>query len=510
MRCDTTSPHAGAAQRSLLQSLGCAVKTSGARLVEQFKIDDKKSFSCGECTVLVLLTLVAAGLRLYKLGEWSYYIDEFHTAAGIERFFSTSHPWFHPNSRALFYLVTKASLMTLGESAFAWRFSPFLFGVFTIPLAYFPIRRLFDKYVAFIAVAILAVSPWHIYMSQMARWYTLSLLVAFFAITSFYKFLDSGSKLHFITYLLLTYVATTLHETGFFVPMIVVAYLVLMLALSHYFPVVNKRRLIWVLAFHIIGCLAFVPKFLAFISEWTELEEVVGSWGRDFPLKAAYHLTPSLVLGSLTGMLLLVSRKDPRGLLLAVYGGVPFILLSVSAQLDINVSARYQFFTLPAFAIGAGFTVAHIYKLVPTNKRLISTAIVLLMLVPSLQTTYLYFTSEHGYRHRSKEAMQYIKTRMVDGDQLFIAGIYPDNEGRRYAERLVRSEGLGIVSGEMLTAFPENLDRSRRAWVLTLSRAVENPEGFQKWIAENAHLWAEFPTRRAVQDQTLKVYLYSP
>jgi hypothetical protein len=488
------------------------VKTTGVRLFRQFKIKDTgKTFSGGECTLLILLTVLAAGLRFYKLGEWSYFIDEFHTLANThESLASTARRLFSPNSRAAFWLLTKMSLDSFGESAFALRFFPSMFGVATIPLIYFPIRHLFDKYVALTSALIIAVSPWHIYMSQMARWYTLSLLVGFFAVLSFYTFVQRGQKRHCVLYLVLTYFGITLHLTGVFVPMIAMAYVMALLVLAQHYQTKESKRLLFILGFHAILFLAFVPDIVTFINRWTELEELVGSWGSDFGLKAFYHITPSVGFSAVIGFFLLATLRDRRGLCLGIYCILPFTVLSLFALLDLNVSARYQLFTLPAVSIAAAFTIEYVRGMLSRRRNFIFMALVLMMILPSLQTDYLYFTSEYGYRHRTQEVFQYIKKRMTKEDQLVMAGVYPGYEERFYAESLIRAERMDINDRQLITSSIENLDLKKRAWIVTLGRAVENPEGFRKWIAEKAHLAVEFPTRRGIQDQTLKVYLYSP
>jgi hypothetical protein len=514
MLSDGSSGSGNALQRSWQQSFRRAVGITGIGVSRESKMKGKgETSSCwGEYTILILLTLLAAGLRFYKLGEWSYFIDEFHTLESIGLFFSATPlgSLFRPNSRAAFWLLTKLSLMIFGESAFSLRFFPYIFGTLTIPLVYFPIKHLFDKYVALISVFIIAVSPWHIYMSQMGRWYTLSLLIGFFAIISFNAFIESGKKRHFALYLLLTYFGITLHMTGFFVPMIAVAYLTLLVVLPQYYQTGSRKGLLFILGLHAILCLVFIPRFLDFMNDWSDLEGLMGSWGSDFALKVLYHVMPSVAFSSMIGLLLLATLRDRRGLLLAVYCLVPFIVLSVFVLVGVNVSARYQLFTLPAVSIAAAFTITYLRSMLSKSRNLLALAMIVIVVLPSLQTDYLYFTSEYGYRHRSKEAFQYIKKRMAKDDQVFVAGVYPAYEERFYAKSLIRSEGIDINDGQLITSSLDRLDLKKRAWVVTLARAPENPEGFQKWIAETAHLSAEFPTRRATQDQTLKVYLYSP
>src|SRR5262249_26535068 len=139
-----------------------------------------QTHSWPEYALLALLTLLAAALRLYKLGEWSYFIDEFHTwDDALQAVANPPLSWFSLSLHQAFSLITKLSLDTLGVRAISLRIFPCILGILTIPALYFPIKSLFDKRVALAAVFIIAVSPWHIYMSQMARLYTLLLLVMF-------------------------------------------------------------------------------------------------------------------------------------------------------------------------------------------------------------------------------------------------------------------------------------------------------------------------------------------
>src|SRR4030095_4218181 len=158
---------------------------------------------------------------------------------------------------------------TFGVSAISMRLFPFIFGVVTIPLLYFPIKKVLDKRVALLTVFMLAISPWHIYMSQMARWYTLLILLMFFALISFYNFTESGKLRYFILYAGLFYLAFGIHLTGGFVPMIAGTYVLLLLAIPKFQSRnINSRRLLILLTIHVGLSLVLLPKLIKFISEW--------------------------------------------------------------------------------------------------------------------------------------------------------------------------------------------------------------------------------------------------
>ena len=109
--------------------------------------------SCQPAPILLALTLVAALLRFYKLGEWSFWGDEaFSLTTKVDGFIT-------PFSTRLIHTTTAL----LGASEWSARLVPALVGIATIPVFFFCIRRLFGNNAACIASALLAVSTWHIY-----------------------------------------------------------------------------------------------------------------------------------------------------------------------------------------------------------------------------------------------------------------------------------------------------------------------------------------------------------
>jgi predicted membrane-bound mannosyltransferase len=129
-----------------------------------------------------LLTLCAAILRFYKLGEWSFWGDEVFTLGtkpdGFIRSLSTS--------------LIHAMTSIWGVNEWNARLVPALVGIITIPVIYFITTRLFGSSVGLISSALLAVSTWHIYWSQNVRFYALLLLFYSLALFSFYLALEKN------------------------------------------------------------------------------------------------------------------------------------------------------------------------------------------------------------------------------------------------------------------------------------------------------------------------------
>jgi hypothetical protein len=139
----------------------------------------------GVLTAVAALTVLGAGLRLYRLGHQSLWNDEIVTyisAAGT--------PWRvvtqrveNSNIPPLYYLVANASLSLGTPSGIetALRLPSVLVGALTIPLLFLVVRPWLGTRVALAAAACAAISPFHVWYSQEARPYALLLALALIA-----------------------------------------------------------------------------------------------------------------------------------------------------------------------------------------------------------------------------------------------------------------------------------------------------------------------------------------
>ncbi|MGB0911015.1 MAG: glycosyltransferase family 39 protein, partial [Nitrospirales bacterium] len=137
-----------------------------------------------EVVLLVLITIIGTGLRIYRLGYQSLWYDEILTV------FSSHGPLAHvlfqtefkTNILPFYYLVTHA-FMALGNQEYFVRIPAVIFGALTIPLLYYSVRQWFDSQVALWSSVLLALSPFHIFYSQEARPYT---MFVFLCLLTFY------------------------------------------------------------------------------------------------------------------------------------------------------------------------------------------------------------------------------------------------------------------------------------------------------------------------------------
>lgn len=142
-----------------------------------------------DLTQLLVVFIAGVALRIYDLKGEAIWLDE---AASIELVSSRSLweiavelPQSDPHP-PLYYLLFDLWISVFGTSVAAVRSLSVLFSIGTLPIVYLIGRRLFTHRTGLIAVALLAVSRFHIIHAQEARMYS---QLAFFAALSLYFFL---------------------------------------------------------------------------------------------------------------------------------------------------------------------------------------------------------------------------------------------------------------------------------------------------------------------------------
>ena len=126
-----------------------------------------------ELIAVFLLTMVAAFLRVYRLGDYpaGFHGDEAITGLEAQRILNEG--WIGPYTGSAlgqvtgpFYL-TALAIWLLDASIFSVRFSMALFGVATIPATYLLLRLGFGRWVALFGTTGLTFSYWHLHFSRL-------------------------------------------------------------------------------------------------------------------------------------------------------------------------------------------------------------------------------------------------------------------------------------------------------------------------------------------------------
>ena len=169
---------------------------------------------------LLVVTLLGALLRVYRLGEQGFWIDEvFMITMATERTLSEllfEIPQFEPHP-PLYNVFMWGWVQIWGTSEVAMRSSSVVFSLATIPLVYLLVKRLFDRPTAGIVGLLIAVSPLQIWYAQEARMYALLLLLT---VASFYLLVgltESYTRRGAVGYVALGVAMGYLHIYGLFV-----------------------------------------------------------------------------------------------------------------------------------------------------------------------------------------------------------------------------------------------------------------------------------------------------
>ena len=121
---------------------------------------------------IAVLTVIAIALRVYRLTEWSLHDDEYSTWKN-----SLELSWSNP--RPLLFALNHYLVWPLfGLRELGLRLIPVTAGVVAVPAFYVMLRRVNMGTEGLAAAALVAVSTWHVYWSQFARYYTLVFLLS--------------------------------------------------------------------------------------------------------------------------------------------------------------------------------------------------------------------------------------------------------------------------------------------------------------------------------------------
>jgi len=162
---------------------------------------------------LALLMVVGLALRVARLGEISFWLDEGYTLAAMRQpVLGAKHFYpLNPNAQEpihpSFYYALLRGWCAASESEFMLRLFSALVGVLTIGIACGVGRRLGGDAVGMAAAVIIAVNPFHVYYSREARMYALLMLLVLMQMYALHVALTSGRARWFAGYVALTWMA---------------------------------------------------------------------------------------------------------------------------------------------------------------------------------------------------------------------------------------------------------------------------------------------------------------
>ncbi len=440
--------------------------------------------------LLIGVFLLAAGLRLYRIGEWGFWIDEIFT---INRAVGDLGSIMNPLSLRLISIP----LQILGINEFYARIVPAIIGILTIPIFFFPIRKLTDGTTALLAVLLLAISPWHLYCSQNARYYTALLL--FYGLAALYLFiwLENESPWYLVFSMALIGFAMLERGTTLFIFPVFIVYIIALLILQiEKPPGLSWRNLaLFLLPMLILGFMVvlFTGNIFSFFTK------IYGYQHNPIRVSLAviYDVGLPLFILAILGGLYSLFQKSRLGLFLMIGTLVPFMILLILSPFVMAVS-RYVFQTLPMWIMLGAIAIRAMIDNTSGNGKFLALGIVLLLVADSFSQDFLYFNYQNGNREDFKGAFEIIAQSKYPGE--FVVSGRPEI-GRYYLDEAVKSaHNVEIVD-------IENSDS--RVWFV-----VDNRSGFpaelQEWIEMNSQLMGVRDVYMPGKLMMMRVYLYQP
>ena len=455
--------------------------------------------------ILTGLTLLALVLRFYKLGQWSFWIDEIYTIGRAQthvNFEAIIGNWWHPSISVIF---TGLTLHSLGVSEWSARLIPAIIGVISIPVLYFPIKKVWNSHISLIAMLLLAISPWHLFWSQNARYFTSLMLI--YLLASFFIFLaiEEDRPVYIIIFFGLLVLAIGERFYAFFLAPIVVSYILVLKFLPFPKPKgFRPRNLILILG---PGILLIVIDALRFLisgySYFLASIELTYNQPVDDPFRLGISIVfnigiPLVVLG-LFGGLYLLSKKSRAGLFFLLNAVIPVILLLLLNPF-IFTKDRYVFITLPSWIILGAIAVKALFSQSKQySGKLLTVGILLLLLADAIGANLLYYHVNNGNRRDWRQAFNLVQER---GDVEDMVVTWWPELGNYYIENEIIS--WRSVEPDMI------VESGRNVWFVTDSETVWGNFPLKIWVEENTELIEVLYLRLPEDDFYLRVYFYDP
>jgi len=457
---------------------------------------------------LALITLLAAVLRFYKLGEWSFWIDEIYTINHATAHFSTpdlilAHIPPFRNWIPVSVIMTAVALNTWGVSEWSARLASVLIGVISIPILFFPTRKMFGNGVALIAMLLLAVSPWHLYWSQNARFYTSLLLFYSLTLTVFYFGLERNKPGYFIVFYGLLYLAFSERMFAFFIFPVIGLYLLTLWFFKFEKPqglTLRNMLLIGVpiLAGGVIELYSWIvngeSRFFADFG-WFFL------YRNDDPLRLFGNISfnlglPLMALALFSGIFLIL-HKHRAGLLMTVNAVVPLVIL-VAVNPFIFTKDRYVFMILFSWIVLAAVAVHELITNTSNLQRWLAFGVLALLLFDAGGDALLYYRANHGNRAEWKTVFSIIEEQSQPED---IVVTYWPEFGPFYLDRdFIQYEDIDV---------PILLNSGKRYWFVIDAETIQANPKVVSFLESDARLM-DVRYLRTPDDFYLRIYFFDP
>jgi hypothetical protein len=321
-----------------------------------------------EAVWLSLILALGTAIRLWGLASWDWEGDELYTLrdAATLRLHSAAGGGPGIAARPVYYVLQHLLLQVLPADHFWLRLPAFGFGVAGIAVTWWVGRRMFGGYAGLVAALLVALSPWHLYASQFARYWSLVYLLATATFGALAIAIDTDRRAAYLRVAALFIVGTLTHPTFAFPMVGAVLGLHLVTAdgsLSAVKP--TRTELVWLwLPVGVAGTIGFLV--LKLIGQEAALQNASA---RGFLV--SLRLVPAMVqwmsvaiagagLAACVWLFLAGTPANRRWASMTALGGTGALVLLFAASFRSAVYSDYGIAVLPLIYIAIGAAVARV------------------------------------------------------------------------------------------------------------------------------------------------------
>ena len=449
------------------------------------------------------IMLVGLALRLYRLGDWSFWIDEIFTLRVVETSLANQEGLISLNN-----YISKIVISALGVSEWNGRIVAAIVGTITIPILFYIVKKQTDFVTAAITAVFLSIAPWHIYWSQNLRFYAFLLLLYTLALVAF--FLSFEQKKYRGLYLLagLVLFVLAIQERLFAIFLIPVffSYLLTLNLLSIEVPALFRlRNLIGVFITAVILFAAYDLFNSSATGNASDIavffEKFIGSPNKSmfrFIISYMYRVSiPIIVLGLIGGIYSIIS-KNRFGILNFCAAVVPPVALTIASPFVFTVD-RYAFVALASWIILSAIAIKEAFSHTDKIGQLFVAGVFLLVVTDAFSQNFQYYMFQNGSRPDWETAFALVSEQRSESDIV-------------YATR--PEMGFYYLDQDVLPVDTFNLetvtDTSQKSWfVISTSTSSIRPE-LHTWIKENSILIDTLDVQIPGKVFDMQVYLYDP
>ncbi len=451
-----------------------------------------------EFILVIIFTALAALIRFWKLGTWSFWADEIFSVQDAMKF--PDHLTINP----LIYIIINKTASIFGINEWSARLGPCIIGILSIPLVYWFAKGMFNARTGIIVSSLLVFHPWHIFWSQNARAYSMSFLFAGLASFLFFQAIEKDSIGYIISAFLATVLSISAYMQSVLLLPVFIGYIIILTILPISIPKgLNGKNLIIFFGPFIIAAISlFLPPVRSYIySGWGSNE-----WGRNYLyilFTVIYSVGVPLSTTTLIAGLHSLAYLNRGGLFLICYCIIPLAILMIISPF-LNVAGYYLFFTMPAYLILAGFCVSELSTQLTRSTKALSVSLYLVLLMSLISQSYLYFFEENGGREKWREAFSSISD--ANDKQSLIITTTP-----RIAQYYIKRDDtlqLEVVMPR-LNVLQKQWSDKKNVWFVLDEPSVNvlDPNGkFREWLYDNCKLYKEFPVYARVMDRTISIW----